>query len=54
MEKTCQQPMGPQPVGIYQGFDPNADYGSLPQYQSDDPKYLELLKKLYLIRFPFL
>ena len=51
MENTCQRPMGPQPmgpqpmgVGIYQGFDPNADYGPLPKYQSDDPKYLELLQ----------
>ena len=30
---------------IYQGFNPNMDYGPMPQMTSNDPRYLDLLQK---------
>lgn len=42
MESNCQLPMNSV---MYQGFNPNMDYGPMPQMTSNDPRYLDLLQK---------
>jgi hypothetical protein len=42
MSGNCQASMNPV---MYQGFDPNMEYGPMPQMKSNDPRYLDLLQK---------
>ena len=42
MQPNCQVPMNPV---LHQGFNPNMDYGPMPQMASNDPRYLDLLQK---------
>ena len=42
MSGNCQASMNPV---MYQGFNPNMDYGPMPQMTSNDPRYLDLLQK---------
>lgn len=42
MDQNCQASMNPV---MYQGFNPNMDYGPMPQMTSNDPRYLDLLQK---------
>lgn len=42
MQPICVPPMNPV---LHQDFNPNMDYGPMPQMASNDPRYLDLLKK---------